>query len=139
MMDEVHIYTDGGSRGNPGQAASAFIVVVERDGNEKIIRKMAKAIGKATNNQAEYKAMIMALQWVVSRNFRDLVLHSDSELMIKQIKGDYSVKSPNVKDLHRKVMDLLRNTKWSAIHHRREHPKIEICDALVNKVLDEKR
>ncbi len=137
-MNEVHIYTDGGSRGNPGQAASAFIVVVERDGKEKIIRKMAKGIGKATNNQAEYKAMIMALQWAVSRNFRDLVLHSDSELMIRQIKGKYSVKSPNVKDLHRKVMDLLRNTTWSAIHHRREHPKIVICDALVNKVLDEK-
>lgn len=136
-MEEVHIYTDGGSRGNPGQAASAFIAVVERGEKEKIIRKMAKRIGKATNNQAEYRAMIMALQWAVSRNFRNLVLHSDSELMIKQIKGEYCVRSQNVKDLHRKVKDLLANVDWSAVHHRREHPKISICDSLVNKVLDE--
>ena len=136
-MDEVHIFTDGGSRGNPGPAASAFLVVVERGGKEKVIRKMAKGIGRATNNQAEYKAMIMALQWAISRDFRNLVLHSDSELMIKQIRGEYSVRSPNVRDLHRNVMDLLRNTKWSAVHHRREHDKIAICDALVNRVLDE--
>jgi ribonuclease HI len=136
IMKEIHIYTDGGSRGNPGLAASAFIVVIKDGEKEKVIRKMSKGIGKATNNQAEYKAMIMALQWAVSRDFRDLVLHSDSELMIKQIRGEYSVRSPNVKDLHRKVMDLLRNTRFEAIHHRREHPNIMVCDELVNKVLD---
>lgn len=136
-MSEVHIYTDGGSRGNPGPAASAYIGLVLKDGKEKVIRKQARKIGRATNNQAEYRAMIFALEWARSRGFDRLILHSDSQLMIRQINGEYSVKSPKVKDLFGRVMDLLQGIDFRAVHHRREEPHIVICDELVNKVLDE--
>ena len=92
-MSTVHIYTDGGSRGNPGPAATAFMALVIEDGKDRLLRKMARRIGKATNNQAEYRAMIMAMEWALSRGFKDLVLHSDSELLVKQVLGEYSVRS----------------------------------------------
>ncbi len=136
-MLTVHIYTDGGSRGNPGPAASAYMALVIKDGKERVLRKMAKRIGKRTNNQAEYRAMIFALEWAISRGFDDLVLHSDSELMIKQLNGDYAVRSENVKDLNRRLMDLLSGVKWKAVHHNRDEPHITMCDSLLNKVLDE--
>lgn len=135
-MTVVHIFTDGGSRGNPGPAASAFMALVKSDGKERILRKMGRRIGRATNNQAEYRAMIMALEWALSRGFKDLVLHSDSELMVKQIRGEYAVRSPRVKDLHRRVMELLKATRFDIKHHRREERHISVCDSLVNKALD---
>jgi ribonuclease HI len=136
-LEEVHIYTDGGSRGNPGPAASAFMALIIRDGKEKILRKMARRIGRATNNQAEYRALIMGLEWALSRGFSKLFIHSDSELMVKQVSGVYAVKSPRVKDLHGRVMDLLANTDFKIKHHPREEEHISICDSLVNNVLDE--
>ncbi|RLF69258.1 MAG: hypothetical protein DRN57_01245, partial [Thermoplasmata archaeon] len=72
----IAIYTDGGARGNPGPAASAFIAVAEREGKDRIIRKYGEYIGKATNNLAEYRALIMALEWASSRGFRELDFHS---------------------------------------------------------------
>jgi ribonuclease HI len=138
-LTEIHIYTDGGSRGNPGPAASAFMSLIITGGKEKVLRKMSRRIGNATNNQAEYRAMIMALEWAISRGFRELVLHSDSELLVKQVMGEYAVRSPRVKDLHGRLMDLLRGVDYSIIHHRRDEYHISICDSLVNSALDGKK
>ena len=135
-MVEVHIYTDGGSRGNPGPAASAFLAIVKEGGRERAIRKMARRIGKATNNQAEYRAVIMALEWAISRGFRRVVLHSDSELVVKQITGEYAVRSHSLRDLNLRVKELLSGLEWKAMNHPREEPHISQCDELVNKALD---
>lgn len=132
----IAIYTDGGARGNPGPAASAFIAVAEWEGKGRIIRKYGEYIGKATNNQAEYRALIMALEWASSRGFRELDVHSDSELMVKQLRGEYRVRSPGLRKLHSRAMELLRGVKWRAFHHTRENDLISACDMMVNRVLD---
>jgi ribonuclease HI len=136
MTRTVHIFTDGGARGNPGPAASAFIAVVGEGKEMKIIRKRAELIGNATNNEAEYKALIIGLMWARSREFDVLKIHSDSQLMIKQLKGYYKVKAPNIIPLYRKVIELLGKTKWTAQHHSRNNKWIKICDELVNEALD---
>jgi ribonuclease HI len=136
MTRTVNIYTDGGARGNPGPAASAFIAVVGEGKNMKMIRKRAERIGKATNNEAEYKALIIGLMWARSREFDIIKIHSDSQLMVKQLKGYYKVKAPNIIPLYKKVIELLGHTKWAAQHHPRTNKWISICDELVNEALD---
>jgi ribonuclease HI len=137
MTRTVHIFTDGGARGNPGPAASAFIAVVGEGKDMKIIRKRAERIGEATNNEAEYKALIIGLMWARSRDFDVIKIHSDSQLMVKQLKGYYKVKAPNIIPLYRKVIALLGRTKWTAQHHPRTNKWIKICDQLVNGALDQ--
>lgn len=136
MTRTVHIYTDGGARGNPGPAASAFIAVVGEGKEAKIIRKRAERIGNATNNEAEYKALIIGLMWANSREFDMIKIHSDSQLMVNQLKGYYKVKAPNIIPLYRKVMDLLKHSKWDIRHHPRTNKWIMVCDELVNQALD---
>ncbi len=113
------------------------MALVIENGNDRILRKMARRIGKATNNQAEYRAMIMAMEWALSRGFKDLVLHSDSELLVKQVLGEYSVRSSNVKDLHSRLKDLLEGVEYRIFHHNREDAHIQVCDEMVNRVLDQ--
>ena len=136
MTRTVHIFTDGGARGNPGPGASAFIATVGEGKDMKIIRKRAERIGTATNNEAEYKALIIGLMWARSRDFDMIKIHSDSQLMIKQLKGYYKVKAPNSIPLYRKVMELLGKTEWTAQHHPRTNKWIILCDELVNEALD---
>ena len=138
MTRTIHIFTDGGARGNPGPGASAFIAAVGEGKDMKIIRKRAERIGNATNNEAEYKALIIGLMWAGSRDFDVIKIHSDSQLMVKQLKGYYRVKAPNIIPLYKKVMELLGRTKWTAQHHPRSNKWISICDELVNEVLDQK-
>ena len=140
MKSKIHIFTDGGSRGNPGPGASAFVAVVDPSGRDyrggKQISKKSRFLGVCTNNEAEYRALIMSLEWARSREFRDLMIHSDSQLMIKQLFGEYKVKSRRIRPLYEKAKGLLVDVRWSAIHHNREHPWITICDSLVNNELD---
>ncbi|MEA3559180.1 MAG: ribonuclease HI family protein [Candidatus Thermoplasmatota archaeon] len=132
----VQIYTDGGSRGNPGHGASAFIA---RAGDPlKVIARRSRYIGRCTNNQAEYNALILALEWAGSREVEGVRMHSDSELMVRQVQGIYKVRSEKIKPLHRKVMALLKDKKWSIVHQKRDHEWISGCDSMVNKVLDER-
>jgi ribonuclease HI len=133
---KVHIYTDGGSRGNPGPGASAFIVVRKTDDGEKVLGKRAEVVGRCTNNEAEYRALIMGLTWVRSRDIDDVTLHSDSQLMVRQLQGAYRVKAANIAPLHRKAKDLLRGMRWSIQHHSRSNRWISRCDDLVNQALD---
>jgi ribonuclease HI len=132
----IHIYTDGGSRGNPGPGASAFIAVRETEEGEKVLRKRAELVGRCTNNEAEYRALIMGLTWARSRGINEIRLHSDSQLMVRQLQGAYQVKAANIAPLHGKVMDLLRGMKWGIEHHSRNDRWISRCDELVNQALD---
>ncbi len=135
---KIHIYTDGGSRGNPGPGASAFITIPDKPDDKKILHRRSEYIGKCTNNEAEYQALIMGLKWARTRGFCDISIHSDSLLMVKQVKGDYRVKAGTLIGLHAEVMKLLKGKKWTIQHHKRENRWIMVCDKMVNEMLDSK-
>ncbi len=134
-LKKIFVYTDGGSRGNPGQSAIGILII---DSDEKIIYKHGEYIGEATNNIAEYTALMKALK-NASENFHgEASCFSDSELMIKQLNGEYKVKNPGIKELFLKIKKLEKEfEKIEYIHVRRENENIIIVDGIVNKVLDE--
>lgn len=132
-MSDYMIHTDGASRGNPGDAAYSF--VVRKDG--LIIKEEAATLGTLTNNQAEYRAMVEALRFLSNIDPNaNATIHSDSELMVKQIRGEYKVKSEDIKPLHREATGLLQSMKGSVkvVHVRREQNKD--ADRLCNEALD---
>ena len=90
MLERLLLYSDGGARGNPGPAAIAFLAVTEAG---QIIKADSRFIGKATNNQAEYNALIAALEFAKAFKAQEVTCHLDSELVGKQLKGEYSVKN----------------------------------------------
>lgn len=135
MLDKITIFTDGGSRGNPGPAAGAYVLV---DDSGKTIGGKGVFIGKATNNVAEYTGMLEGIEAAKTMGIKELKLFSDSELMVKQIKGIYRVKSPTLKPLHTKIMQLLKTfDKWQIKHVYRENNKDS--DKLANDAMDKKQ
>ena len=132
MVDTITIYTDGGSRGNPGPAAGAFVIF---DQAGKQICAQAKFLLNATNNIAEYTALVTALQKAASLGARNIKIFSDSELMVKQINGDYKVKNENIRELFSQCIDLLAGIpSWQIKHIPRE--KNKLADKLVNRAID---
>jgi len=97
----LRIFTDGGSSGNPGKAAASFVVY---EGDDLLILH-GEALGSRTNNFAEYKALDMALKWLKDSGYpvEHVEIFCDSELVVKQLRGEYRVKSRNLKDLYRQV------------------------------------
>jgi ribonuclease HI len=130
----LKIYSDGGSRGNPGP--SAFAVVVCRDG--EIIYSHSKFIGTGTNNSAEYRGLIYAIGRAVDLKGEDAEFFMDSKLVINQMNGIYKVRSADLMPLYRdaKALEsLITNVKFT--HVGRSDPMISAADALLNKKLDE--
>jgi ribonuclease HI len=125
----MKVYTDGGSRGNPGKASCAFIVVSK----QKIIKQKSKFLKIKTNNEAEYNAIIFALENIKQKQFEII---SDSELVIKQITGEYKINKSHLALLNQKVQGLIstRKIKFSTV--KRENKFISFADELVNKELD---
>ena len=135
MSDTITIFTDGGSRGNPGPAAGAYVLV---DAGGKTIAGKGIFLGKTTNNVAEYTGMLEGIQAAKTMGFKKVKLFSDSDLMVKQINGQYRVKSPNLKTLHAKIMELLAGfDKWQICHVYREN-NVD-ADKLANNSMDKKR
>lgn len=129
------VFSDGGARGNPGPAAAAFLVLSE---NGQVLAANSRYLGLRTNNQAEYEALIAALQFAVTVNAEEVICHLDSELVVKQLNGEYSVKNAELKKLWSKVQELSnRFNKASFISIPRTNSQIQKADALVNKALDE--
>ena len=132
----LEIYTDGASRGNPGPAAYAYLYVQ----SSKILRKKSAFIGKATNNVAEYQAIINALK-DIDIEFKGRVrLYSDSNLAIQQINNRWKVNYPHLLKLRAEVYRLVK--KFEEIefsHSRRSNRYVQICDSLCNERLDNKR
>jgi len=127
----LKIYTDGGARGNPGPAG---IGVVIRDPSGKC-KKYSKYIGKATNNQAEYKALIFGLSKAKKLNPQKVTCYLDSELVVKQLNGFYKIKNKGLKPLFAKVENLASSfPKITLFHIPRE--KNKQADKLVNKAID---
>ena len=135
MVQELMIYSDGGSRGNPGLAAIAFLAL---DENGETVVADSKFIGVRTNNQAEYEALLLALQSAVDFGAKEVVCHLDSELVVKQLNGQYAVKSPELQQLWRKVGVLKKFfEKIRFVNVSRELPQIQKADALVNAALNQ--
>ncbi len=127
------IYTDGGARGNPGPAAFGFVIY---HGHEKV-KEYKKCIGIGTNNQAEYMAVISALEIAKDIGGSDLVIFSDSQLMIRQITGQYKVRNKELLMMWKKVKALEKNYSLIRFQHvKRENPGIARADRLVNEALD---
>jgi ribonuclease HI len=126
------LFTDGGSRGNPGPAAYAFVLEAE-DGT--VLDARGEAIGVATNNVAEYAALVAGLARAVEIGVDELEVISDSELLVKQMRGEYRVKNRALQDLFLDASGharKLRRVTYTAV--RREHN--ELADSLVNEALD---
>ncbi|MCJ7768470.1 ribonuclease HI family protein [Candidatus Bathyarchaeota archaeon] len=135
-MATLTLYSDGASRGNPGPAAAAFIVLTE-DG--RIQQKHAKHLGTKTNNQAEYLALIYALE-SVSGLADNLVCNMDSQLVVRQLNRQYAVKDPALKALWEKVSGLVRTFREvTFIHVLRTDRHVQEVDKLANQALDKAR
>jgi len=134
MLDCLVFYSDGGARGNPGPAAIAFLAVTKTG---QVIKSDSAFIGAATNNQAEYRALIAALEFAKSIKVKEVVCHLDSELVGKQLKGEYTVKNPELKKLWLKSRELCACfKKISFVNVPRSNPYISKADTLVNEALD---
>ena len=130
----LDIHIDGASRGNPGDAGFG-VHVTARDGSE--LAGLYGFLGKATNNVAEYQALIHALRFAIARGASDVRVFSDSELVVKQMNGQYKVKHPDMIPLHREARLLIgKLPKVSLSHVRREQNRD--ADRLANRALDEK-
>jgi ribonuclease HI len=124
---------DGGARGNPGPAAYG---VVMRDPSGAVIARLKKYIGRATNNVAEYYGLIAALDYAQSHGFHALCVESDSELLVKQMRGQYKVKSPELRPLFERSRKMAQALESFRIDHVYRERNAE-ADALVNAALDE--
>lgn len=134
MGSRLSVYSDGASRGNPGPSAIAFMILSE-DG--ETLQKHSEYVGVKTNNQAEYEALISALQHASKLTDQKLVCYMDSELVIKHLNGEYQVKSPNLKTLWLKVQELKhRFLKVSFQHVPRTNNCIREVDQFANETLD---
>lgn len=126
------IYTDGGARGNPGPAGIGAVIYNE---NQTEIATISKYIGKATNNQAEYLALIEALKKAQELNIRQAKVYLDSELIVKQVNREYKVKDKDLAKLFIKVYNLIQSfEKIEFFHVRRENNKR--ADSLANEAMD---
>jgi ribonuclease HI len=129
---KAKLFTDGGARGNPGPAAYGYVLESE-DGT--VLAARGEAIGTATNNVAEYRALVAGLEKALELGVDDLEVVSDSELLVKQMRGEYKVRKTTLRELSAQAASLageLGSVTYTAV--RREHN--ELADQLVNEALD---
>jgi ribonuclease HI len=124
---------DGGARGNPGPAA---IGVVLRDADGQIVEAVGETIGEATNNVAEYRALLRGVELAAAHGATDLELIGDSELVVRQIEGRYKVKNEGMKELHAQAKKALAGLDGWSIRHVKRAQNAD-ADALVNEALDD--
>ena len=128
------LYSDGGARGNPGPAAIAAVITNE---NKQIIKTKTRYIGIHTNNQAEYHALMLALETALALGAEEVTCHLDSELVTKQLNGEYTVKNPTLQQLWSKVLSLRAQFKTiQFISVPRTNINIQQADKLLNQTLD---
>lgn len=134
MSDKLILYTDGGARGNPGPAAVGVAIYDSANPHDPI-KTYGKYLGETTNNQAEYRALIVALEFAKELGAKNLVCFLDSELVVKQLTGLYKIKEAGLKEL---AMDALRLKNSFDIVEFKHIPreKNKLADRLVNEALD---
>ncbi|MDS0293583.1 ribonuclease HI [Halogeometricum luteum] len=127
----AHVYFDGASRGNPGPAAVGWAIV----NSEGIVGEGSETIGETTNNRAEYEALIRALEAAAEFGFDEVDVRGDSELIVKQVRGEYGTNNPELKERRVRVRELLeRFDRWTLEHVPREIN--DRADSLANEALD---
>ena len=132
MSRSIDIFIDGASRGNPGPSG---IGVVFFDDNKKAVKKLFKFIGNGTNNVAEYTALIYGVQEALIDKYENIIINSDSELLTRQLRGEYRVKNENLKPFYEQFLHLSRGfSKIDVVSIPREQNKI--ADNLANKAID---
>jgi ribonuclease HI len=131
-MAKLTVNVDGGARGNPGPAA---IGVVVRDEDGEVLDQVGERIGRATNNVAEYRALLRGIELAAANGGTELDLVGDSELVVKQMKGEYKVKDATMRELNAEVKAALRPFDSWSIRHVRRGENAD-ADLLVNQALD---
>ncbi len=133
LPTEATLFADGGSRGNPGPAASGAVLV---DPEGQLLDEVGRYLGKATNNVAEWTALCIGLERAKERGIRRLAVRLDSELVVKQMRGEYRVKHVDLQPLHRRAQTLVRAFEHIDIKHvpRKQNT---LADRLVNDILDQ--
>ena len=134
MEEPITLEFDGGARGNPGPAGIG-VVLRAKDGTELVT--LGRFIGRATNNVAEYRALITALQKAKELGARRVAIRGDSELVVKQMKGEYRVKNEGLRELYDEAQSLLRGFDHSTIDHNYRN-KNALADKLANLAMDRK-
>lgn len=131
-IKSAKLFTDGGSRGNPGPSATGVVIL---DMEDNVVKKSSKYLGITTNNQAEYRALLQGLDEVLSLGVEELSVYMDSELIVKQITGIYKIKNAELLPLYQKIKKLGEDfTKISFTHVPRAMNKL--ADGMVNECLD---
>jgi len=130
---EATLFADGGSRGNPGPAASAAVLL---DSSGELLEEIGAYLGVATNNVAEWTALVLGLEAAAKRGIRRLAVRLDSELVVKQLRGEYRVKHAGLQPLHRRAQQLLRGFGEVDVKHVPRKQNV-VADRLVNRVLDQ--
>jgi ribonuclease HI len=132
----IHAFTDGASRGNPGESG---VGVILKDVRGNVLTKVSGYIGTKTNNEAEYSALIACLKLTMKTACRDLIVHSDSELMVRQMQGKFKVKEPRLKEYVQQARSLLSQAsfQFKILHILRERNKE--ADELANLGIDSRQ
>lgn len=130
----LHLFSDGGSRGNPGQAAIGCLLIDSSKG--VTLKEHAERIGEETNNVAEYRALIEGLKIALRYRPNRLICHLDSELIVKQLSGEYRVKMPTLQPLVEEIREMTMELPDVVFKHIPREDNWR-ADALVNKALDE--
>jgi len=136
---DLSIYTDGGSRGNPGISGYGFVVF---DQNQQLIHQQSKFLGIKTNNEAEYMGVIDALTWVHQNLSRfspqKITFFSDSQLLVRQLQRVYKVKSPNLKPLFQTALNLITQINLPVTFTDIRRESNQLADSLANQAMDQK-
>ena len=126
------LMVDGAARGNPGPAGCGAVIL---DENSVVVRELSRYLGHTTNNVAEYEALLMGLEVLVELNRNRIVVQSDSQLLVRQLNGEYRVKDEKLKVLYQRATSLLRQfSAYRIVHVRREFNKL--ADRLANRGID---
>jgi ribonuclease HI len=134
LSERLLVHVDGGARGNPGPAAIAA-VLTEPEGD--VLEEHSEVIGHATNNVAEYRALLLGIERARALGAREVDLVGDSELIARQVRGEYRVKDAALRELHAQVVEALRDfDRWTIRNVPREDNAR--ADGLVNEALDER-
>lgn len=134
-LSRIIIHCDGAARGNPGPAGIGAILT---DGQGQELARIQEYVGRATNNQAEYKALIQALRRAANWSAPEVEIRADSELLVRQLREEYRVRNPTLRKLWQEVRDLLRDYSVVKIVHVPRHENY-LSDALANAAIDNRQ
>lgn len=131
--DTIFANIDGGARGNPGPAGYGVVI---KDATNHVLAELSEFLGHATNNVAEYSALLAALDYALKHGHKSMHIFSDSELLVKQMKGEYKVRSPELKPLYEQARAASHTLESFSIQHVRREQNRE-ADKLANRAMDQ--